>query len=177
MVLDLARNVFKYASNSLKFPAGWRYWVLIRIFFEFLLIISTHRASISALLTLKLCLTLNVKDSWRNTAIPPALPVLLTWWMLLYCGSLKRLWFIELSDYGFGSCLKIFYNKEYIDWFKIHFPAWSKVFWQPCSINIWAQYLGPYIDRIWMIGNYVWVWHCIWHCIIYISATRFREVI
>ena len=63
VVLDLTRNVFKYASNSLKFPAGWRYWVLIRMFFDFLLIISAHRASISALLALRSCLTLNVKDS------------------------------------------------------------------------------------------------------------------
>ena len=36
------------------------------MFFEFLLIISTNRASISALSTLRSCLTLNIKDSSRN---------------------------------------------------------------------------------------------------------------
>ena len=41
----------------------------------------------------------NVKYSWRNTAIPPPLLVLLTWWMLSYCGSLERLWCIELSEH------------------------------------------------------------------------------
>ena len=60
---------------------------------------STHRASISALLTLRSCLMLNVKDLWRNTAIPPHVPVLLTWWMLLFCGSSKRLRFVELSEH------------------------------------------------------------------------------
>ena len=69
------------------------------MFLDFLLIISTYRTSMLALLTLRSCLMLNVKDSWRNTAIPPPLPALLTWWMFLYCGSLKRLWFIELSEH------------------------------------------------------------------------------
>ena len=74
-------------------------WTLVRMFLDFLLIISGYRASISELLTLKSFLMLNVKDSWRNTAIPPPLPVFLTWWMLLYCGSSKKLWFIELSEH------------------------------------------------------------------------------
>ena len=27
------------------------------------------------------------------------------------------------SLYGFGSCQKILANTEYLDWFKMHFPA------------------------------------------------------
>ena len=65
----------------------------------FLLIISTHRASTLVLLTLRSCLMLNVKDSWRYTAMLPPLPALLTWWIFFYCGSLNRLWFIELSEH------------------------------------------------------------------------------
>ena len=47
----------------------------------------------------------------------------------------------------FGSCQKILCNIEYVDWLKMHFPAWSNVFRQLCPINIWFQYLGSHSDR------------------------------
>ena len=47
----------------------------------------------------------------------------------------------------FGSCQKILCSIEYVDWLKMHFPAWSNVFRQLCPINIWFQYLGAHSDR------------------------------
>ena len=37
---------------------------------------------------------------------------------------------VELKGpyYVLGSCQKIFDNIEYLDWLKMHLPAWSKVF-------------------------------------------------
>ena len=69
---------------------------------------------------------INVKDSWRNTAIPPPLPVLLTWWMLLFCGSLKRLIHWVIWAPGFWIHITLNSNLSLINRLK----RLSKFFWK-----------------------------------------------
>ena len=115
------------------------WWTILSVnknIFWLFIIIFTYRASMSALLTLKSCLMINVKDSWRNTGIPPLLPFLLTWWVLLYCGNLKRLWFIELPDHQV-SVIHITLNSNLSDINRL--KRLSRFFWKllifRCSIE------------------------------------------
>lgn len=46
---------------------------------------------------------------------------------------------------------------EYQGWLKMHFPAWSKVFWEALFWKIWARYLGAHTDST--VWKYVWLRH------------------
>ena len=54
--------------------------------------------------------------------------------------------------------IRKFLEFRIFDCFKMHFPAWTKVFLQVLLQEIWAQYLSAHTNS--RVLRYVWVWDC-----------------